>query len=177
MRERDERFEKLAMRTVESLTLSRFMTIVDNQVVIVQGSLNNRYTFNFNAHSFIPQRRILINGLMGAIEGDLISGQIKLLTMSGVNDVDVNMRGVVKDTDIRADGDSNLVSALLFKMLESVDGSRRNAALNDDTGTSINFLWSFFLVSFVYLFIHLSIHLFTHPSMKLCLVEMESIIQ
>ena len=25
MRERDERFEKLAMRTVESLTLSRFM--------------------------------------------------------------------------------------------------------------------------------------------------------
>ena len=114
---------------------------------------------------------------MGAIEGDLISGQIKLLTMSGVNDVDVNMRGVVKDTDIRADGDSNLVSALLFKMLESVDGSRRNAALNDDTGTSINFLWSFFLVSFVYLFIHLSIHLFTHPSMKLCLVEMESIIQ
>ena len=48
------------------------------------------------------------------------------------------MRGVVKDTDIRADGDSNIVSALVFKMLESVDGSRRNAELNDDTGTSIN---------------------------------------
>eukprot|EP00928_Gymnodinium_smaydae_P035074 TRINITY_DN24744_c0_g1_i1.p1 TRINITY_DN24744_c0_g1~~TRINITY_DN24744_c0_g1_i1.p1 ORF type:complete len:397 (-),score=49.77 TRINITY_DN24744_c0_g1_i1:203-1393(-) len=108
-------------------------TIVDNQVVIAQGEMGTRYTFNFNAHSFIKQRRFFANGLLGSIEADLITGNIKLRTLGGEHDCDL----VVDVKTDHGDGDRHIIGELVLLMLESV-GPKRNAEVNNDTLSSIN---------------------------------------
>jgi len=52
--------------------------IEDNQVVIMQYRNNVKVSFHTNSNTALPQRRILICGLTGTIEGNLITGKIVL---------------------------------------------------------------------------------------------------
>jgi len=112
-------------------------SIIDNQVVIAEGSSGIRYTFNFNAHSFIKQRRLFINGLLGTIEADLITGKIKMRTLKGQHDCDLVIDASNCSNPDHGNGDFHIIRQLVSKMLESI-GPGRNADLNDDTVSSIN---------------------------------------
>jgi predicted dehydrogenase len=89
--------------------------IEDNQVVILEYSNNVRATFHTNANSAFSQRRIVICGVKGTIEADLIQGKIKFQK--------IGYRQAVQEFDMGAKdmhgGADHIIVADLAKSIET----------------------------------------------------------
>jgi len=91
--------------------------IVDNQVVIMEYRNNVRVTFHANCNSAWPQRRLMICGTKGTMEGNLIDGSLRYRTIANrYNEERIQVNG----SGMHGGADSIIMDNLAESMFKGV---------------------------------------------------------